>query len=122
MTTAKHLIARSVSHNEIVTAEWSHDLETDLLCESDDSVENGDVYEFWGCDDDGNEWRVHLSDVEAGRDAAISALRDDAANAGDMDQVELCQVALGNESEHPTTVKRARAKCLAALASAAAQV
>lgn len=60
MSDAASLIERSIRHNEIVTASWDQDLESDLLCESDDSAENGGALEFWGVTDDGHEWRVHL--------------------------------------------------------------
>jgi hypothetical protein len=57
---AQEAIARSISHNEIVHAEYDEDMATDLELRADDSAVNGDTYEFWGQDDDGNEWRVHL--------------------------------------------------------------
>ena len=59
---ALDLIARSISHTEITHAEWTEQRAADLLAESDDSVENADqnVIEYWGTDEDGNEWRVHL--------------------------------------------------------------
>lgn len=59
--TADDLIARSVSHTEIVTAEWSEDLAEQLSAESDDSVDASDtVVEYWGTTESGAEWRVHL--------------------------------------------------------------
>lgn len=39
MPNAQHLIARSVSHTEIIHADWSDELETDLYCECEDSAE-----------------------------------------------------------------------------------
>ncbi len=61
-TTASALIARSVSHNETVFHQWSQDLSEALSMRSNDSVEANDgVEEFWGVDDDGNNWRVHLT-------------------------------------------------------------
>jgi hypothetical protein len=60
MSKAIELITRSISHDEIAHAR--HDAETaaELAALSDDSVENGAVIEYWGTDDDGAEWRVHL--------------------------------------------------------------
>ena len=80
----KEAIARSISHNEIVTlmmsdvvtgddearAEWDHQAYRDALREAamdaaavhgDDSVANGDVVEMWGTDEDGDDFRVHFS-------------------------------------------------------------
>lgn len=62
MNTAQHLIARSISHTEIAHADYSADLADELSVECDDSSEASEtVIEYWGTDDDGNEWRVHLS-------------------------------------------------------------
>lgn len=59
--TATDLIARSVSHSEIVWADWTSDLASDLLVECEDNVEASEtVHEFWGVTDNGDEWRVHL--------------------------------------------------------------
>ena len=55
-----HAIARSVSHNEIVTLDHSEELEAELMGRSEDNAENGDTHEFWGTDDDDRSWRVHL--------------------------------------------------------------
>lgn len=54
------LIQRSVSHNEIAHAEHSEYLAAHLLAECDDWVENGDITEYWGEHENGDEWRVHL--------------------------------------------------------------
>lgn len=63
--TATALIARSVSHTEIVTAPWSEGLAADMSVECDDSVEASEtVVEYWGTAD-GSEWRVHLSGVRS---------------------------------------------------------
>lgn len=58
-------IRRSISHNEIVTLEWTADREAALLDACEDSVATSvlastDRIEAWGRTDDGNEWRVHL--------------------------------------------------------------
>ena len=65
MKTTKRAIARSVSHTEIVTLEYNWETIQDLLVWSDDNVETETVHEFWGTDDDGNEWRVHVRREEA---------------------------------------------------------
>jgi hypothetical protein len=70
-------VSRSVSHTEIVTIEVGP---SGLVCSGggvsgerackalaeicDDSVENGRVTEYWGTDDEGREWRVHVRTVE----------------------------------------------------------
>ena len=59
MTTAQDAIARSISHNEIITIDNTDENLEALLVECDDHTETGSVHEFWGTDDDGNEWRVH---------------------------------------------------------------
>ena len=64
--TAFDLIAESVDHDRIVTADRTDELaeEFEMLC--DDCVMNGEVYEFWGETTDGDEWRVHLRVRAAG--------------------------------------------------------
>lgn len=59
-STITTLIARSVSHNEIVHTEWTSELETEILAACEDSTRNDDVLEAWGTTDEGSEWRVHL--------------------------------------------------------------
>lgn len=60
MTTVEQAINESVLHNCIVHMEDASVLDIeDLKRESDDWVENGPVIEFWGRDDDGENWRVH---------------------------------------------------------------
>ena len=54
--TAQEAIARSTSHNEIVTLdEYSEKNYEILLVECEDSTEANGVMEFWGAD-----WRVHM--------------------------------------------------------------
>ncbi len=59
---AQQAIDESISTHSIVTLD---DADADtiraLLCESDDSVENGPMYEFWGRNEDGATWRVHVA-------------------------------------------------------------
>lgn len=56
---ADDLIARSIEHDEIVSAKWTDELADELSTRSDDWTTNGDVLEFWG-EDSGDDWRVHL--------------------------------------------------------------
>lgn len=65
--TAKEAIERSISHNEIVTITpnpadvlAAAKLTTDLIAASDDWTRGNDRVEFWGTDDSGAEWRVHV--------------------------------------------------------------
>lgn len=60
MTIIADAIDRSISHDEIVHLDYSDVVAADLLAECDDSVENGDVVEYWG-ERDGQPWRVHLT-------------------------------------------------------------
>lgn len=59
--TAEQMIERSISHTEIVTAPYAQELAEALSRESEDSVDAGEVVEYWGTTDDGQEWRCHLS-------------------------------------------------------------
>lgn len=66
--TAEQAIARSISHNEIVTLDYDADVYQELLdrvLEADngiksDWVDANEVTEFWGTTDDGDDWRVHM--------------------------------------------------------------
>lgn len=60
MNNATRAIKRSVTHNEIVTVDASHEIEETLTAECDDHVQNGLVHEFWGATVEGHEWRVHV--------------------------------------------------------------
>lgn len=63
--TTHDAIARSVSHNEIVTIPYSTEAADALWAECDDHVDaraSYGVVEYWGTTDDGDEWRVHLRD------------------------------------------------------------
>ncbi len=59
MTTTQ-AIARSITHNEIVTLDYSDGARDSLSSRCDDSVDVGRGVEFWGRDDEGSSWRVHL--------------------------------------------------------------
>ena len=60
MNTAADLIARSTRTTTIVHAAYDADLAAELELECDDSADTPDVSEYWGTDEDGEEWRVHL--------------------------------------------------------------
>jgi len=62
--TAAELIAQSIEHDQIAHADWTDTLADDLEAAADDSVRNGEVTEFWGETDDGDDWRVHLRHAE----------------------------------------------------------
>jgi hypothetical protein len=55
--TTQEAIEQSISQNEIVHCVLSDLPEIELAC--DGTVENGEVIEFWGMDDNNNEWRIH---------------------------------------------------------------
>jgi hypothetical protein len=77
---ATDAIARSASHNEVVTLDYDAAAYEELLVECDDNVSTEDVTEFWGNDpDDENKmtWRVHVKHApdDAG-DRAYDEARD----------------------------------------------
>lgn len=60
---AQPLIDRSLSHNEIVHADWTPELEEALLAACDDWTEANGVQEYWAGDTTdimASSWRVHL--------------------------------------------------------------
>jgi hypothetical protein len=59
-TEAERLIAESVHRDRIVTVDHSGDVADDLAACCEDSVTTRNGTEYWGTDDDGGEWRVHL--------------------------------------------------------------
>lgn len=66
-TLVTRAIETSIRETRIVTiprdvrmGDNAQGIAADLAALCDDSVENGDVIEYWGTDDDGDEWRVHL--------------------------------------------------------------
>lgn len=61
---ADQAIARSISHNEIVTIDYSSEAADMLRSECEDNVDANGLTEYWGTDDDGSEWRVHMRDQE----------------------------------------------------------
>jgi hypothetical protein len=75
--TADALVSRSQSHNEIVHADYTYDLDEALRLGCDDYADgtNG-TREYWGENAAGT-WRVHLDEPAADRapgDAAASAI------------------------------------------------
>ena len=50
----------SVAHTEIVTLDDEPGLADQLSAYCDNSVKNDGVAEYWGTDDDGNAWRIHI--------------------------------------------------------------
>lgn len=57
---AGRLIWLSMTEDRIVHAPYEAHLCCEIEALSQDSVENGSVIEFWGEDDEGSTWRVHL--------------------------------------------------------------
>lgn len=51
-----HIDSRAIRDADVDVAEICCDLS--VACE--DNVVNGTIREFWGTDEDGNEWRVHI--------------------------------------------------------------
>jgi hypothetical protein len=73
MTNVADLINESIANNTIVTVGYGdyrlldETEQTELLAalslESDDNVQGNDRMEYWGTDEDGNEWRVHVANL-----------------------------------------------------------
>jgi hypothetical protein len=62
MTTTTSAITTSIQHNCIarIDVESFADARcSELAAACDNNVKNGAEWEFWGADDDGDEWRVH---------------------------------------------------------------
>jgi hypothetical protein len=58
--TAKEAIYESIVRNRIVTIDYDPHEYAYLEEHCDNSVDNGLETEFWGRDEDGDDWRVHL--------------------------------------------------------------
>lgn len=54
-------IEESIACNLIVHIDAQEGMIDELTVRSDDRVKNGPVMEFWGVDDDGDAWRVHVT-------------------------------------------------------------
>jgi hypothetical protein len=68
ITTAKEAIKTSVQENRIVHTCLEMDEADNLGCASDDCVTihtEPKMVEYWGTDEDGNEWRVHDHEKES---------------------------------------------------------
>jgi hypothetical protein len=65
--TATEAIERSISHNEITRCERTECNFEDLMFVSDNSNDGNDETEFWGEDDNGNTWRVHIAYEQSNR-------------------------------------------------------
>lgn len=59
---AQDLIESSITTSSITHEDYTEDLAEELAELCDDSVDAGDVVEFWGSD-----WRVHLDVSESAR-------------------------------------------------------
>ena len=67
--TVTQAIERSITHDEIVTIDHTPENASELAGLCDDSADLTVTYgrpaaEYWGRDDDGAEWRVHLDSPE----------------------------------------------------------
>ncbi len=73
MSAAERAIARSISHDEIVTIDYHAEASEELQLTCDDWVVNTayGLTEYWGTTDDGNEWRVHIRDKFEGREGGF---------------------------------------------------
>lgn len=58
--TAAEAVAASIINNRIAHCQNTEENMTDLLAWCDDSADSAE-HEFWGIDDDGNHWRVHVA-------------------------------------------------------------
>lgn len=59
-TVAERAIARSVSHNEIVTLDFDTEANEELQLACEDAVVANGVTEYWGTTESGDDWRVHV--------------------------------------------------------------
>lgn len=57
---AAYAIAESALHNWIVVIDAYPGVHDDLLVRCDDDVETDGEHEYWGTDDEGDPWRVHV--------------------------------------------------------------
>ena len=82
-TNAEQAIARSISHNEIVHIDASDPnrkrIEDILVRDCEGSVKNGEVNEYWGVIENGDDWRIHVAVPEATQ-RALAALDADPEN------------------------------------------
>lgn len=83
-TDADQLIARSVSHSEIVTAPWTEECADDLADVCEDSVTCERVTEYWGTTAGGDDWRVRLAGVVVSAQSYVD--HDDSLEAARRDR------------------------------------
>ena len=50
----------SILWDKIVRIDWEHAIELELSEECEGSADSGEEIEFWGAEENGDEWRVHL--------------------------------------------------------------
>jgi len=60
MTIIENAINESIANDCIVHLDHTPELADELQSICDDSVDNDGVIEYWGVDDDGRDWRIHL--------------------------------------------------------------
>jgi len=111
--TVEKAIARSISHNEIVTlTSLDREVRSALESECDDWCDRGDgAVEYWGTTEDGDDWRVHVREP-VGDYLVLEA--SEARRLGLIDED-------GNELEHTATkaqIEAAAVKGLPTLAAA----
>lgn len=58
--TVEQAIDQSVAQDRIVTLDYDGDAERMLNAACDDSVVAFSRTEYWGTDEDGNNWRIHM--------------------------------------------------------------
>lgn len=98
MTNAQDAINTSMQRTDIVTLDWDAEAFAELHSKADDTTRGNEAWEFSAVDpDDENEmtWRVHM---RFAGDDEFRALRVEAAQFGDGDQVGLCERALDGDS------------------------
>lgn len=80
VTNHQQAIARSISHNEIVTIQYDRGISIALALDSEGSVHDSVqcVTEYWGVNDDGQDWRVHMRDNTEGPEMGFPGHDDDA--------------------------------------------
>lgn len=57
---ALRAIRESLQYTTIVELDDEPGLRLELFMESEDDVENEGIAEYWGTDDEGDGWRVHV--------------------------------------------------------------
>jgi antitoxin component of MazEF toxin-antitoxin module len=60
MTDAQRAISDSIQTDSIIHLPYDENTAADLLAECEDSTDSDTETEYWGTDDDGQTWRVHM--------------------------------------------------------------